>query len=222
MKHKTIKLRVPVLLVLLAFLLGSSSGAGPAEEAVPTIRVGLYWGDSALEGANLLNYVGSGYSFGYFDEDRQFVPLYATEETAISMLKDWTLYYTGGQYVSEPSGYDEVRVGCYHIRLAVCEDLAEAEALAALYDDGYVAWMNGSWCAFCGNYASQAAAEEASAARGIYGTAMTGSSRCVTVVVTGTDRVIFQYDGGTESTLGVMPRPSEEGEKPITWFRGYR
>lgn len=222
MKHKLKKIRLPALFVSIALLLGLSSGAGPAEEAMPNIRIGLYWGDNTLEGANLLNYVGSGYEFGYFDGDRQFVPLYATEETAISMIKDWTLYYTGGQYVSKPSGYDETRVGCYHIRLAVCKDLEEAEAVAGQYEDGYVAWMNESWCAFCGNYASQAAAEEASAARGIYGTAMTASSRCVTVVVTGTDRVIFQYDGGTDSTLGVMPLPSEEGEKPITWFRGHR
>ena len=82
--------------------------------------------------------------------------------------------------------------------------------------------MNGTWYAFCGSYLSQSAAEEAAADRGIYGTAMTASSRCVTVVVTGTDRVIFQYDGGTESSLGVMPCRGEDGERPITWFRGYK
>ena len=94
--------------------------------------------------------------------------------------------------------------------------------MASAYSDGYVAVMNGTWYAFCGSYLSQSAAEEAAVSRGIYGTAMTASSRCVTVVVTGTDRIIFQYDGGTESSLGVMPRPDADGLRPITWFRGYK
>lgn len=201
--------------------------AAPAADREPVqlefpVRIGLYWGDDALEGANLLNYIGSGYDLGYFDEEQRFVPLLSTDETAISMLKDWSLYYDGSQYGSDvPDGW-KVRVGCYHIRLGVCEDYASAAALAAAYDDGYTAMMNGRWCAYAGSYISQAAAEEAAAARGIEGTAMTASNRCVTVVVTGTDRVIFQYDDGDETALGVMPRPAEEGERPVTWFRGSR
>ncbi len=184
------------------------------------VRIGLYWGENALEGANLLNYRGSGYEFGYFDEELSFVPLYSTDERAISMLKDWSLYYNGGQYSSEAPASGGVRVGCYHIRLGIFDKREEAEALASSYSDGFVALMNGSWYALCGSYASQAAAQSAISSRGIYGSAMTASSRCVTVVATGTDRVLFQFDGGTERSLGVMPRPAREGERPITWFRG--
>ncbi len=184
------------------------------------IRIGLYWDENALEGANLLNYAGSGYEFGYFDDDLHFVPLYSTEERAISMLKDWSLYYDGGQYTSKPSTSGGLRVGCYHIRLGVCGSLEEALSLASGYEDGYVAMLNGSWCALCGSYASQAAAESAISSRGIYGTAMTASSRCVTVVATGTDRILFQFDGGEQQSLGVMPRPEKEGERAVTWFRG--
>ena len=39
---------------------------------VDTIRVGLNFGSSALYEAKLLNSVGSGYLFGYFDYSRQF------------------------------------------------------------------------------------------------------------------------------------------------------
>ena len=221
MIHRLDKTRCALLLALTCLLLVLPSGALSEEDPVPRVRIGLYWGDRALEGANLLNYAGCGYDLGYFDGDLQFVPLMHTEEKAISMLKDWSLYYVGGQYVSEGSS-GNLRVGCYHIRLGSCDSYEEALEMASSYSDGYVAMMNGTWYAFCGSYLSQSAAEEASEARGIYGTAMTASSRCVTVVVTGTDRIIFQYDGGTESSLGVMPSPEEEGQRSITWFRGYK
>ncbi len=221
MIHRMDKARRLLFLTLVSLLLILPSRAGPAEEPEPYVRVGLYWGDRALEGANLLNYRGSGYDLGYFDGDLQFVPLMRTDEKAISMLKDWSLYYVGGQYVSSGSS-GNLQVGCYHIRLGSCESYEEAAEAASVYADGYTAYMNGTWYAFCGSYLSLSAAENAISDRGLYGTAMTASSRCVTVVATGTDRVIFQYDGGTDSSLGVMPLPDEDGERPITWFRGYK
>ena len=221
MIHRIHNLRRVLLLVLAIMLLGLPSVVDGAEDPVSYVRVGIYWGDRALEGANLLNYVGSGYDLGYFDEELRFVPLMHTEEKGISMLKDWSLYYVGGQYTAEGSS-SNLRVGCYHIRLGSCDSYEEAAEWASDYSDGYVAMMDGTWYAFCGSYLSQSAAEQAAADRGIYGTAMTASSRCVTVVVTGTDKVIFQYDGGTERSLGVMPCRGEDGERPITWFRGYK
>ena len=50
---------------------------------------------------------------------------------------------------------------------------------------------------------------------------MTCSDRCVTVVATGTVHILFQFDCGEKRSLGVMPM-AEEGEKPTTWFKGYR
>ena len=120
MIHSIRKLRRTLLLLLVCLLLGLPAAAGTVEDPVPYVRVGLYWGDRALEGANLLNYAGSGYDLGYFDENLNFVPLMRTEEKAISMLKDWSLYYVGGQYTSEGSS-GNLRVGCYHIRLGSCE-----------------------------------------------------------------------------------------------------
>ena len=221
MKHRIRILCTAVLLIAAALLLCVPTMADPAEPPPEFVRIGLFWGENALEGANLLNAVGEGYDFGYFTKEGEFVALFGTEEKAVSMLKDWSLTYAGGQYVSEGDP-DGLRVGCYHIRLGVYDDLEEAEEAAAEYEDGYVAMMNGSWCAYCGNYLSQSEAEEAIEEREVFGTAMTASSRCVTVVATGTDRVLFQYDGGRENSLGVMPRPTEEGERPVTWFRGSR
>ena len=68
----------------------------PASAVVnETIKVGLRYGSSAMSEANLENDVGSGYEFGYYDSDRNFVALDWTEETAITM---------------SPSGYGTIQV----------------------------------------------------------------------------------------------------------------
>ena len=68
----------------------------------PTIRVGLFFGSSALPGANLLNDVGSGYRLGYYDSNRSFQQLAQTNETAISVVNTQNVYYsTSGNW----SGY---------------------------------------------------------------------------------------------------------------------
>ena len=70
--------------------------AFPASAVVnETIKVGLRYGSSAMSEANLENDVGSGYEFGYYDSDRNFVALDWTEETAITM---------------SPSGYGTIQV----------------------------------------------------------------------------------------------------------------
>ena len=193
-----------------------------AEDWDRRLRVGLFWGEDALEGANLLNETGRGYDFGYYDEELSFVPLYGTEERGISMLKDWSLYYAGGQYTSEPPASGGFRVGCYHIRLGTFETAEEAAALASEYDDGFAALLDSRWTACCGSYVSQAAAESAMSEREISGSAATASSRCITVVATETGRVLFQFDGGEDLRLGVLPRPEQEGERAVTWCRGYK
>jgi stage II sporulation protein D len=209
------------LLTALILALFCASPAKCAEDPVPMVRIGLYWGDTALEAANLQNAVGSGFAFGYFDEERSFVPVGETQETAITMIKDWNMYLVGGKYQTDSvSGADVV--GCYHIRLAdVYPDFASAEEAAKTFDDAFPAYHEDNWYVCVGSYTGQSAGAAAAEARGLTGTSMTCSNRCVTVVATGTTRILFQFDCGERRSLAVMPM-SAEGEKPTTWFKGYR
>lgn len=127
-------------------------GAAPAQAASvqvnPTIRVGLFYGGSALPGANLLNEVGSGYRFGYFDGSLRFVPLGSTAKTAISMVKDQTVYYGtvggwAGYYDSISSG---IAVGGYHLQLPErYADFQSASAAACRYAGAFPAWIDGAY-----------------------------------------------------------------------------
>lgn len=211
------------LVLAAALFLPGSRAARAYTNPVKTMKIGLYYGSDAMAAANLQNFVGSGFTFGYYDPDRVFHAVGETDETKLTMLKDWTMYLSGGVYSdSQPSGSYDV-IGCYHIRLNEnCGDFAAAKNLAGLYAGGFPAYHNGNWYACVGSYTSQAAAETAMVERGLSGKAMTASSGCVTVVATGSTRILFQFDYGTAASLAVRPRADSSGEKPQTWFKGYR
>ena len=84
-----------------------------------TVKVGLKYGSNSLYSANLENYSGhgQGYEFGYFDDQRVFVPLgVSTDKTAVSMTEDGNIYLSGGVYSASASSNAEV-IGGYHIQL---------------------------------------------------------------------------------------------------------
>lgn len=216
------------LIRLLALLMGASfclaALAGPAlaapggAEGEP-IRVGLYYGSGALPGANLDNSVGSGYRFGYFDDDRSFVDLARTAagEEQISVVKAQNVAFDGSNYTDNGSG---AAVGCYHVRLAGgISSFDEAQALADRYPDGFAAWIEGEYEVRSGAYRTRD--EAASAAAALGGTVAGTSSCAVTVVRTGTSAVLFQFDGGSRYDLGILPDVTGE-EEPVTWFKGYQ
>ena len=88
-----------------------------------TVRVGLYYSGSGSQGAllsaNLENYqdTGSGYYFGYYNSNRDFVQLGTTSEKAISMSQDVNLVVNGdGSYSPGTAGGSAV-IGCYHLQM---------------------------------------------------------------------------------------------------------
>ncbi|MBR6654739.1 MAG: SpoIID/LytB domain-containing protein [Oscillospiraceae bacterium] len=229
MKRKCIQRVVMAVVAVAAVLAGviftpSGNDVSAVYEPDNTIvKIGLYYGADEMVAANLLNEIGSGYTFGYFDSNREFHPVGETDETAITMLKDWNMYLVGNKYYDEAPNSEYEVVGCYHVRLNIEFAAYEDAAIAAQeYSDAFPAYHNGAWYVCVGSYTSAADAEVALVERGIDGIAMTASSSCITVVATGTTRILFQFDYGTSASLAVMPRPDESGEKPQTWFRNYK
>lgn len=192
------------------------------ENPIQTMRIGLYYGSEAMAAANLENSIGSGYTFGYFDSARTFHPVGYTNNTKITMLKDWNMYLSGGTYKDEkPQSYSDM-VGCYHILLNErYGSFEEALYSAGNYTGAFPVYYSGVWGVNVGNYGSYGEAEAAKNELGINGTPMTASAYCVTVVATGTTDILFEFDCETAFSLAVMPRAAE-GEKAETWFRNNR
>ena len=216
-------------LALCVCMSGAAAAApyGDDEYADRKLRVGLaYAGNStgALTAANLQNATGygSGYRFGYYDGELNFVELGHTAQTAITMTKTQNLYVKGSTYYTEaPSGSYSV-LGCYHLRMAgAFGSFEEAQAEAEQWRDGFVAWINGSYQVRSGSYAAHDAALQAAGQRGEGWSVDWTSAYSVNVVRTGSTEILFQFDGGSGLPLGVMP--GEDGRsETITWFKGYK
>ena len=232
MRKKFVQIAAVCLLAGVALALGpgASPTADAASQGEETIRVGLYYGSSAMDGANLANEVGEGFRFGYFDEDEQFVSLAYSEDTSISIVKTTNVYYgTSGGYTSyhESNTGSDIVVGCYHIQLpGEYTTFENALVAASVYDGGFVAYIDGTYYARVGNFTDRAGAEAAQeelAAQGVTAAIRGTSAYGISVVDTGTNTILFQYDDSDNSALfGVAPNAAgETGEKFETWFRGY-
>lgn len=207
--------------VLLAVVLALPTvlAAGSGGEMV---RVGLAYGSGALVNANLENNTGygSGYRMGYFDDDLDFVELAWTDEdeTQITMVKTQNTWVNGTSYSTSGNGGDVI--GCYHV---LVEDgyrsYEQAAADAQEYRDGFVAWIDGDYQVRAGSYTSRQEAEDA--AQSLGGTVAGTSSYAVNVTRTGTAEILFQFDGGDDLALGVMPDVTG-ADTVRTWFKGYR
>lgn len=186
----------------------SDSGYDDVPVDLQTVRVGLFYGSSALSEARLENAVGSGYQFGYYDSDRVFHAVGSTAETLIAMVPDLNVSVSAGT------------IGRYHIRLSQTYTSFEAAKSAADAKGGFPAYYNGTYYAMIGSYETQEAAQSALSAGGYGGTVYTGTDRCVTVTKADTTQILFEFDCGSTYSLAVAP-VSDSG-KAVTWCKGFQ
>lgn len=202
-----------------------------AAQSNDVVRVGLYYSggsNGALVSANLENYndTGSGFSFGYYNNNREFVTLGTTSETQISISQDLNLYITSdGSYTTTAISGASV-IGCYHLQLnetysSYSAASAKADTLRGTYGAAFPVYVNGTFAVRVGSYTTKAAAESALTQKPIDAYVESGTSYTVTVTKTGTAEILFEYDGGGNTYLAVEPRATGS-QKPQTWFKGYR
>ena len=183
------------------------------------VKVGLRYGSSAMFSANLENEEGWGYAFGYYNDEREFIPLGETEETAISMTAAGPIYMnqSGTYSVSVPSGGFWV-LGPYHIQL---DERFSSFAQAASWANqvgGYPAYLSGSYVVRVGGYESRGDAEHALSGLDTGGSVVESSSTGVLVTETRTTNILFEFDCQGALNLGVQP--NGQGAEAVTWFRG--
>ena len=221
-------------LIILCLLAPLTEPAASASYSPPftTLRIGLSMGANVVPSANLRNAdgFGSGYDFGYFDNNRNFVPIGAwTGESAITMLMDRNMTWNQsldegrGQYREDAAG--DVKVGCFHVQLnAGYATFAEAKAETEKYQGAFVRYQSDQQKPFLvliGQHSTRAAANNAISSMGLSGASVNaGTSNTIAVTRTGTSVILFEFDMGS-TPLGVMPRPAGN-EKTETWYKGYR
>ena len=203
--------------------------AKAAPEANPTVRVGLYYNNSALPTANLQNVTGFGYGyrFGFFDSNHTFIQQFSTDATnRISMLKDKNIYFYDGAFYESGAPSGSILIGAYHIELESSYN-SESEVKSAVAKlqtqniPAFAAYNNKLYKIRIGSYGTTTAAKNDIAKYADLGTATVvgNNSKCVTVVNTVNGKILFEYDNST--SLAVYPSLGEV-EKPLTWFKGYK
>ena len=198
---------------------------------VDTVRIGLYNdGVKSYASANLQNVTnyGYGYELGYYDADRIFNSLdgYITDTNTISMIIDRNMVYNSStnSYSSDISG--NVVVGCYHIQLNEgYSNYSSARNVADSFTsvNAFVKFSSGVFYVCLGEYISTAEATSAAESLGVNQpySITCGTSYTVTVVQTGTDKILFEFEYGTSYYLAIRPTKSNSS-KTQTWFKGYR
>lgn len=225
MKRKIIQFAAFILILALALPGDACAAPGGKQEMV---RVGLFFGSTAMVGSNLQNNTGygAGYRFGYYDGDLDFVEAARTGEktTEVTVLKAQNVWYyydrSTGAYVYETSDNGGTAIGCYHIRLPGAYDDFDGASAAAEEAGGFVAWIDGEYQVRYGAYVSKEKAQEALDSLG-EGSIVGTSSYAVTVIATGTSTVLYQHDGGAERPLGILPDVTG-AETVRTWCKGYK
>lgn len=221
---RSIWLKSVQIVMILSLMLALSPPAEASGAAVDEtmVRIGLFYGSSAMPTANLENAsgCGSGYRLGYFDSALNFVQLGYTQQTKISMLKTHNIYLTeSGTYATTSSGHGTV--GCYHVQLPGSYSDFESAKAAADSAGGFAAWISGTYFVRVGSYRTRDQAAEAAAA---YSGASVGETTRygISVTVTGTTNILFQFDDeGSGTGLGVLPDLSGAADVQ-TWFKGYK
>ncbi len=215
------------VLLILCLLLPVLPGTASARGYDPLVKIGLQYDSAAMTAANLQNVSGmdTGYVFGYFDRDREFVPVYELEgETKITILKHAHLWRTGSSYSDEEIRDCDEELGAYFIQVDDLFELEDALDLCReLRDEDFDAYPCAVLDGFrvrVGPYSTERKAEKdmdevSDTAREdvvLRGPSSTG----YTVVTTGTCDILFQFDMLGEYNLGISPMSEQ------TWFKGYK
>ena len=189
MSNTVKKLIALALTACLTFVAAPTASADEAAAPAPAyfdlpvtvdkIKVGLRSGGSAVYEARLLNSVGSGYLFGYFDYARQFHELGKTEVTALSMRGD--------------SGFtlpDGMVVGPWHMVLnKKFSDFFSAKNYADTLWGGFPGYIDGEYKVLVGAYADEAKTLSAIKSRSMDAKPFTGSKYSILAAETDTSEL---------------------------------
>lgn len=173
------------------------------------IAVGLMYADGVTVGFETR--AENGFMAGALDENRHFTPLHTIDIDCVSVTCDANLSKNDMTYYI--STHPSPVIGGWHLETPadvnasasfdLCQQTASSYNIPVFH-----ALVNGVPVIRMGQFVSNAEAEAAAAIfsdAGIEVTITAPSPTGVSVVDPYTDRILFEFDGGTESSLGLMP-----------------
>ncbi|MCX7614190.1 MAG: SpoIID/LytB domain-containing protein [Clostridiales bacterium] len=220
------KMNVVLFFIAVVFFFFAPIRAEAANDS-QILKIGLYYGTTALPSANLANEVGSGYDVGYYDSNRNFIKIYSISDEKITVMKDKTIYLAGdGLYYDVVPATQTGKIGAYHLQTETTfsSDADVINTTNKIKSCGYAAfpaYVDGSYVVRIGSYTSTLEAMSAmsavSAATGLSLRTVGLSETCYTVTATKTTNILFEFDNNMP--FGISPKADGKSE---TWFKGYK
>ncbi|MBR4955233.1 MAG: SpoIID/LytB domain-containing protein [Clostridia bacterium] len=210
------KITAIILSIVIAVLVIPQAPAYAAAQPVSVLKIGLSYGDNAVPAAKLQNVAGdqSGYQIGFYDSNLKFYPLITTYERDIVVIKDKSIWITSeNEYVDVKPSSHKYYIGAYHAQVdATFATYNDAMALANVFTQmgyqAFPAFINGVFRLRVGEHLTYEKAQESvaslNAATGLSFTVVGGSETCYTVAITGTDKILFEFDS-YESPMAALP-----------------
>ncbi len=157
---------------------------------VKTVRIGLRYGDRAVQEAEFINCAGGGFYIGAYNADREFVQQSQVDDSAIIVS------------ISGDSG-------AWHILLdAVYETQAKAENAALAYG-GFVQEIDGAYRVLYGTYDSRSEAERIRDKYRLPGSAYTAQSGSIRII-SAIDSSVLYSAGTDENSVALLPVSGDE------------
>jgi len=189
----------------------------------PLIRVGLMYGDNVTIGFE------TDAPYGFFvhsvnrSGDLTHTPIFELDIAKVSCIVDGNLSKSAMTYAKTADPAQTV-VGGYHAELAanltydaLIAVMADSSAYATLGISPIPAYINGSYRLRAGQFADSASASAAASLltqlTGMQWQIASPTASAVALIDPYTDKLLFEYDDGGVTALGLTARPAPDGEK---------
>ena len=201
---------------VIAFLVMDTYALEGGTQTNPLVAIGILYGDDAEAGWEATS--THGFTVGktvITNTVRSFDPIWELPNTAVTAAIDYNLSRYGGAYHKEFSG--NYSIGMYHIEAGgVINDRATAEKMVERIkglSGGYSVfpgYINGTYRVYVGDFSTREKAESAlnglSSLKSSYSTRIVGTANStVSIIDHTTNTVLFEYDCGTDSYVGLEP-----------------
>lgn len=201
----------------LAFLAFNASALTVNTKLDPLLAIGIQYGSDSEAGWDATS--PNGFKIGktvITETTRTFEEIWEIPNSSVTAAIDYNLSRYGGSYQKEHSG--NYAVGMYHIEVGgVQSSRASAENLVNKLKNAtggvysvFPGYINGNYKVYVGDFSTREKAETAisnlSYVLSSYSTRIVGTANTtVSIIDNTTNSVLFEYDCGTKSYIGLEP-----------------
>lgn len=208
MKYK-LKYKIFSLITILLIVFGLSINSSALNyDKDMLVKIGLCYGSDSKPNYNAFH--DNGFSFGYYDSNSTFVPLYTSSSRFISVANDFNYDFSSETNTLTQGGSD---IGAYHYELSSTystQSAAQSKINSlGLSSTAFITYTGGAYKIRVGNYSTLSTASTAAknfSSSTITAAAVGNEANTFTVVDMNTGKIVFEFCPTSINTFAVKPK----------------